>query len=269
MARASFALDSQNQPEENTDKYSYFQMWEPFRQSLVEQHRFYIEQGKKKLLSQFENMEQEAMEAAERWLDDHSHRFDPDRHDPGEFEENAYHAGIEYYQLLIELREQTLLSLVAGMFHAWDKQLRSWLLTEIRRWRVGQNVVNKIWSANFEEIEQLLYSLGLAKKDTNYLQRLSACRYVVNVYKHGDGNSLDNLKEKHPEYLRSVLSGHDSADAAWLNHTHLSVSDDQLDEFSSAIVEFWHSIPESIDGNSAETPPWFDNALARDKKKTS
>ncbi len=38
-----------NEPQENKITYACFQMWEPFRQSLIEQHRFYIEQGKKKL----------------------------------------------------------------------------------------------------------------------------------------------------------------------------------------------------------------------------
>ena len=254
-----------NEPEENKNSYAYFQMWEPFRQSLIEKHRFYVDQGKRKLLSQFENMAQEADEAGAHWLEDHVYRFDPDRHDPGDFEEDAYHVGIEYYQLLSELREQTRLSLVAGMFHAWDKQLRGWLLKEIWHWLIGKHVTNKVWSASFEDIEEFLDGLGLAKKDSTYLKKLSACRYVVNVYKHGDGKSLEKLKEKHPEYLRTLFPGVDPTDAIWLDHTHLAVSNEQLDEFSSSIVEFWQSLPESIYGNAGETTPrWFDSALERD-----
>lgn len=263
-------MDSQGEADESNNTYAYFQMWGPLRQSLIEQHRFYIEQGKMKLLSQFENIKQEADEAGKRWLEDHSHRFDPGRHDPATFEEDAYQESIEYYRLLSELRDQTRLSLVAGMFHAWDKQLRDWLLKEVRHWHLGRNVTNKIWSASFEDIEELLNGLGLAKKNSTYLRKLGACRYVVNVYKHGDGTSLDKLKEMHPEYLRDFIPGVDPADIVRLDHTHLAVSDEQLYEFSSAIIEFWQFIPDSVYGNSGETTPkWFDNAIARDIKERS
>lgn len=148
------------------DKYRlrYFQMWEPFRQSLIEEHRFYIEQGKKKLLSQFENMEQEATEAGELWLREHEHLFDPDRHDPGDFEENAHEESIEYYRLLSDLRDQIRFSLVAGMFHTWDKQLRRWLLDEFRHWGDRKSAEQKLWAVSFTRIEELLDGLGLARK---------------------------------------------------------------------------------------------------------
>jgi hypothetical protein len=141
---------------------------------------------------------------------------------------------------------------------------------EIRHWHIGKHVTNKIWSASFEDIEEFLDSLGLAKKDSTYLKKLSACRYVVNVYKHGDGKSLEKLKEKHPEFLRALFPGADLTDAVWLDHTHLAVSNDQLDEFSSSIVEFWQSLPGSIYGNAGETTPkWFDTVLQRDIRERS
>jgi hypothetical protein len=47
-----------------------FQMWEPFRQSVIEENRFYLEQAKGKLLSQFNDIDKEADAAGERWLED-------------------------------------------------------------------------------------------------------------------------------------------------------------------------------------------------------
>lgn len=248
-------------PGENRRRY--FQMWEPFRQSLLEEHRFYIEQGKKKLLSQFENMEQEASEAGKLWLQEHEHLFDPDRHDPGDFEENAYEESIEYYRLLSDLRDQIRFSLVAGMFHTWDKQLRKWLLGEFRHWGAGKSAEQKLWAVSFTKIEELLHGLGLARKDSTYLKRLRACSYVVNVYKHGDGDSLERLKAEHPEYLRPLFLGEDPLERAWLDHTHLEVTDAQFEEFSDSIAQFWQSIPESIDGETAEVPQWLEDALRK------
>lgn len=66
-----------------------FQMWEPFRQSLIAGHLFYVEQARKRLLSQFDDIDAEADRAAADWLQNNSHRFDPDRHYAGVFEERA------------------------------------------------------------------------------------------------------------------------------------------------------------------------------------
>jgi hypothetical protein len=46
------------------------------------------------------------------------------------------------------MRDQTRLSIIAGMFHEWDKKLRSWLVKEIRHWHDGEEALKKTWSAN-------------------------------------------------------------------------------------------------------------------------
>ena len=42
-----------------TGKYSLFQMWEPYRQSLIAGHQFYVNQARQRLLSQFDDIETE------------------------------------------------------------------------------------------------------------------------------------------------------------------------------------------------------------------
>ncbi|MCU0119954.1 hypothetical protein N8H74_16950 [Pseudomonas sp. B2M1-30] len=243
-----------------------FDMWDPWRESVIEQHRFYVEQGKSKLLSQFSNMEQEANEAAERWLEKHSQHFDPERDDPGNFEEDAYHEGVEYYRMLSELKDQTRLSIVAGIYHAWDKELRGWLLKEIEHWHRGPTVSEKVWKATFDEIAELLISTELANRNAGFFQKLSACRYVVNVYKHGEGLSLKKIKSNHPEYLRIQSDNGSTPDMRWIDHTHLLVTDKQLDEFSSAIVEFWRTIPNRVSSKTLNVPTWFEKAMDSDHK---
>lgn len=245
---------------------TYFDIWGPWRESVIEQHRFYVEQGVNKLLSQFNNIEKEAEEAAERWLDQRSEYFDPDRDDPGSIEEDAFHEGVEYFLLLSELRDQTRLGIVAGMYHAWDKELRRWLMTEIEHWHRGPNVTEAVWKATFEDIVDLLVSCGLAKPDAGCLLKLSACRYVVNVYKHGEGNSLDKLKAGHSEYLSVQSADGSDLDVRWIDHTNLLVTDQQLGEFSDAVVEFWRMIPNRVSSETLNVPAWFAKAREKDLK---
>lgn len=246
-----------------------FQMWEPFRQSLIAGHLFYVEQARKRLLSQFDDIDAEADRAAADWLQNNSHRFDPDRHDPGDFEERAYEEAIEFHGLMTDLRVQTQLSVVAGMFHEWEKQLRNWLVREIRHWHRGDNVKQAVWEKNLGKIFDLLNGLGWNVRSTTHFPILDACRLLVNVYKHGEGDSLVELKQKYPEYLDDPLRhvGELSLDADHLDYTHLKVTDAQIQAFSDAIVAFWNGVPENIfNEESIAAPSWFEQEMKRDIK---
>lgn len=249
--------------------YSLFKMWEPHRQSLIKGHLFYVEQSRKRLLSQFNDIEDEADKAAESWLDQNKARFNPDFHDPGDFYDSARDEAIEFYRLLCEMRDRTRLSVVAGIYHEWDKHLRKWLTDEIRHWHSGEEVFRKVWAVDFGRLADLMDSLGWKVRDQAYFLKLDACRLVVNVYKHGTGSSFDELKKKYPEYLpdpfkkiNNVFSGVSSRD-----YTHLQVSEDQLQGFSDAIIAFWEDVPKDIfDRDCLEVPDWFAKAMSVDQQ---
>src|SRR5690606_8879649 len=93
-----------------------------------------------------------------------------------------------------------------------------------------------------------------------------------NVYKHGKGSSFNELKEKYPEYLPDPLSkiNKEFSSLSYLDYTHLQVSEDQLQDFSDAIVAFWKDVPEDIfDHNGLEVPDWFTKAMSDDQKATN
>lgn len=243
--------------------YVLFQMWKPFRQSLIKGHLFYVEQARKRLLSQFDDIEADADRAADEWLEQSGQHFDPDRHDPGDFYEAANDVRIEFYGLLSDLREQTCLSVVAGMFHEWDKQLRDWLVREIQHWHRGDIAASKVWSADFSQIADLLESFGWNFRGAGYFRALDACRLVVNVYKHGEGKSLDELRNGFPEYL---AAGGGLSGTKYRDHTHLTVSDNQFQSFSDAILAFWRDVPENVVYSQLTgVPDWFCNAILKDR----
>lgn len=252
-----------------------FQMWEPVRQSLMTRHSFYIEQARRRLLSQFDDIEAEADRAAEDWLEKSGQHFDPDRHDPADFYEAANDAGIEFYGLLSDMREQTCLSVVAGMFHEWDKQLRNWLVREIQHWHRGDNLSLQVWSVNFGQIADLLESFGWNVRSKEYFFTLDACRLVVNVHKHGDGKSLDDVRNDYPEYLDDhfASSGGGFSDLKYRDHTNLKVNDEQFQAFSDAILAFWRDVPNNVfESQITNVPQWFENAIKKDRdnsQKTS
>lgn len=245
-----------------------FQMWEPFRQSLMVEHRFYVEQARKRLLSQFGNMEAEAEKAAEEHLEKMSIHFNPDKHDSSDFYEAAHEKSIEFYQLLSDMHEATRLSVTAGMFHQWDKNLRDWIVREMHHWHHGENAIRAIWKADFPAIMDFLVAFGFDVKALPSYARLDAMRLVVNVFKHGNGRSLDELKKSFPEFISDPLGG-DGAHQFLLqysDHTDMKVSVAHLDQFSEAILDFWKAVPKEIFlREETDAPKFFENAVLKDR----
>lgn len=248
--------------------YMPFYMWEGHRQSLMAEHRFYVEQARKRLLSQFMDIESEAERVAETYLEKGVIHFDPDRHDPSYFYEEARDEGLEFYRLLSDMNERTRLSVTAGMYQEWDKQLRDWLTKEIRHWHAGDNLPAAVWKASFEGIMALLGALGWPAMQATYYPKLDALHLVVNVFKHGKGNSLTSLKERYPDYLGNLFANLNAGSIGFFDHTNLKITDGQIDEFSEAILAFWQDMPERIldDGPSdTSLPDWFERAWKKDR----
>jgi len=246
------------------------QMWNPYREFLIQQHCFYINQARIRLMSQFNNIDADADKEAEAWLARRSEFFDPDRDDEGSIYEDAQDVAIEFYRQLDEMQKQTRLSVVAGMYHAWEKNLKKWMTDEVRRWQIGPRTIAAIWGADFPKIMALLASLGWSTHLPKNLSLLNQCRCVVNVFKHGDGRSLEDLKQNFPKYLIDPINsklGLPATEIEWLNHSHLQVTEAQVEEFSQAIIEFWASVPENIySQEEIEPPSWFMKAVEQDRK---
>ncbi len=129
----------------------------------------------------------DADRAAEELAEQSGQNFNPDRRDPGEFYEVANDVGIEFYAPS-DMREQTRLSVVAGSVSRVGQTAARLLAREIQHWHRGGNADSKVWSADFGQIADLLGSFGWNVRSADYFRTLDACRLVVNVHKHGEGN---------------------------------------------------------------------------------
>jgi hypothetical protein len=241
-----------------------FQINKDRRARFIAGHKFYVGQAATRLLSQFQNIESEADSFAEEWLNSVGHNFDPDRHDPASFYEQANDERIYFYLSLSEMQERTRLSVVAGIFHEWDKQLRSWLIGEINHWHRGDNINKEIWKVNFEQVKDLLEAFGYDIKTQGYYHSLNRCRLVVNAYKHGHGNAFEAIKKQYPEFVET-FGATDSMYLKYADHDALRANESHIEEFSNAIVEFWNSIPEDVYKEKlADFPKWFQKAFNKD-----
>lgn len=234
------------------------ELWGPIRKNIIESHNFYVDQAQTRLLSQFNNMEAESELYAEEWIEKQNEWFDPDRDDPEEIYEAANDEIVDYYLNLSELKDQTRLSIIAGMYHKWDKEVREWLKRDLRFY--PQNIKDQLWNKDIGKIIELFEGMGWEIKKSKFYDKLDACRLIVNVYKHGNGNSLDALKIKYPKYLEDPLKQNNigySTDLKYLDYQNLSITDDDFLEFSKAITDFWEQAPEYVIGSDKLViPKW-------------
>ncbi|MEM8305648.1 hypothetical protein Q4R93_19360, partial [Morganella morganii] len=70
-----------------------------------------------------------------------------------------------------------------------------------------------------------------------------------------------------PEYISSFsLAGSRVAMVGWVDYSYVKISDEQLKEFSEAIVDFWKGLQELISVDDiASFPDWFKRACCQGK----
>lgn len=243
-----------------------FQVPDYLRRKWVDETQFFYEQANRRLLSQFADqvLEADADEHASQAYEKMGQRFDPDLHDPGCDAEDAYHEGIELYRLLSEMKNDVRLSMISTMFHNWEKQLREWLMHEVRYWCPGEEVKNAIWEETLDEIFNLLKVTGYYDvRSQAFFPTLDSLRLVVNVFKHGDGKSLRNLDQKFPRFTARSHQGFyaKSLRMRILRHEHMVVTDADFAEFSDALVQFWQGLPDNMMVSEIRAlPKWFRDA---------
>lgn len=244
--------------------WSAFELMDSERELRISENKFYVEQAKNRLLSQFANIESEAEQAEVEHWERSGQSFDPEWDDPGDLAEAARDHGVEFYQLLSDMHDRTRLSVVAGMFHQWDKTFRRFLIREFR-WPglvIGDHTRRALWTLDSAKLEQLLGAIGLDLSSFASYPKIEAMRLVVNTFKHGEGKSLDELRQHYPDYLHQS-----SHELMYIDDTDLDVTDDHFEEFAVAIEMFWRDLPPKLtfhEDNLSNVPKEFEKAWQKD-----
>lgn len=245
----------------------FLQMWGPVREDLIATHEFYVSEAKRRLLDQFSEdaMKADADRHADAWLAARAKSFDPDRDDAADNYEQAYHEGIGFYASLVALRDNTRLSIISGMLHEWEKQFRDWLGREFGHHGFGKPLHDAVWMAKAAELFDFMEACGWPVRSQPYFADLQIGLLVVNVYKHGNGRSLDQLKAVSPGHV----AGGDlpAFFISALDYAALTVPDGDIGRFAAAVTAFWRSVPENIlFSQLADPPEWVQRALKKPAK---
>ena len=166
----------------------------------------------------------------------------------------------------MEMQNSVLLAVTAGMYHQFDKMLRKHTIKQLSNWCKEEIIIPMIWNFTFNQLIDFLEWIGLKINGTVYGEKLKACNLVVNVYKHGDGDSHQTLSLTHPEYYP-----HPTGVKDWQTipvHDDLQVTEEQFVEFADAITAFWKAVPEyCYYADLEDEPKWIEKVLANIERK--
>lgn len=222
-------------------------MYEPERRNFIEKHDFFVKETHRRIISQFADIEGEADNFADKWLESSSAYFDNENDDPASFFENANEKAMEFYFLISDMKKNAILAMTASIFHHWDKSFRSWLVKELKFSITGRSV-SQIWTAPITDIADFFKFHGWDMMAEPSMSRIIVLHDVVNAYKHGEGRSFKRVAEKNPEYLDDFLIEMNNKGKRIYkpSYENLCVRENQFDDFCDAIKDFWKSVPKEL-----------------------
>ena len=220
-------------------------LWSQQRIQFIKTHLFVYDEAKRRILSQFNNIEDEATEIENKYLSEGSSHYYYNEIDPSSIYEDAFEKGYEYYDLLSNMKIQVQLNTLSLIFHHWNTTLRDWLAKELSH-SFKDDFVEKIaYSQNIKTVYDFFNELDWSVELQPFFKKLDAMRLIVNIYKHGNGKSLEDLRKNYPQYLNKEKTNSDFFPSL-LQHSDLKVTEEHIDEFSDSIISFWQNIPEYL-----------------------
>lgn len=221
-------------------------MMDSVRDYFIERHDFYVTEVKRRVLSNFADIEGEANRFADAEYQRLGRLPARDDVDMADLADTAEDRAQNFYTLLDDLREQSLLGALAGSFHQWDKELREFLERELTHTMSNEDSAKFAWNQDWTVILDGLREFTWDVRATSCFPFLDAGRLIVNVYKHGNGRSLTELAKRYPQYVHDpVPELRQSFNSDFLDHSWVRISEAEFDKLATnGIRQFWLDFPE-------------------------
>lgn len=154
--------------------------------------------------------------------------------------------GFEYaeerYKDLLWSRKQVLNIATIGLYHLWEKSIRDFLVTELynftnavgKEQKTSKKTHDMILRASFITIKEAFAPYSELK---NSLETIAELSQVVNVLKHGEGNSFYCLMKDYPSLINN--------DSIHINEK-LEISVEKFRHYHKTLNEFWNKLPEHM-----------------------
>ena len=196
------------------------------RYTILPQLEAYSDEGVPRVLGTFARIGDEAEEYADRTYRSYSDRAASDEGDDyADLLEESHNQGIQYFEVLNDLRQAITNLLAAGLYHLFEQHLSK--LKHLLSMR-GQSLPSMELAPTWPVVEEL--------------------RLLANTVKHAAGSSANRLRARRPELfvhpstrdtqLESMVIRHRTTENP-LGGTDLFVRLSDLERFRDAVRDLW------------------------------
>ncbi|HDT8036772.1 TPA: hypothetical protein RD636_002582, partial [Enterococcus faecalis] len=137
----------------------------------------------------------------------------------------------------------------------WENELIIFVTKELK------NYYELSGGLTYSDIINKILSKNMNLSDIKGLDKINELRLLVNVIKHGEGDSAKKLRKKRPDFFKfeteEELTKYNDRMEIWnsilLENAALNVDDSEFYLYFNAINNFWDSMPTRLylDGNTA------------------
>ena len=150
-----------------------------------------------------------------------------------EIEAKSYH----FYNLILVRNYRLLATWICCTCELWEQQILQFLHQEIANNHIN-NKQPEDWNLSKKILKE--YEVDIEKMDC--WNKISELRDFVNTIKHSVGKSEKRLRKKRPDLF--IINGCDKMELYYtsLGDFTLNVKDDDLKNYTDALVEFWENV---------------------------
>jgi len=223
--------------------------WKP----LMEQYQkelSLVEEYYRRTVTVFQELEKEAEKYGEELFENYPATEDTD---PASVAERAEEKKFEKFLTLTLMKSNHLLMTISMLYHMWEQQLIRFTMREMKH-----HIAFKAKEMPFEHVQLVFRLHGVDIAETQAWKKLRELKCLVNVVKHGDGNSADRLRKIRPDFFEfdilkdSELSTVKGVDTLELHESPLfdpyalQITEDDLHTYVNAAKGFWGEFPEQV-----------------------
>ena len=145
----------------------------------------------------------------------------------------------ERYYLLCTTRYRVIAMWICCLCEVWEQQLQLFLKLEKQNGDLLDNYKLEWW----KQVKRAYLEYGIDFEKFSSWQKLKELRLLVNVIKHGEGDSKKDLQKERPDLFLINNTDRFSLYHSSLICPTLNLSEKDIDSFANVIIEFWECFP--------------------------
>ena len=145
----------------------------------------------------------------------------------------------ERYYLLFTTKYRIIVMWICCLCEVWEQQLQLFLKLEKQNGDLQDNRELNWWN----QVKSTYLEYGIDFEKCSSWQKLKELRLLVNVIKHGEGDSKNDLQKKRPDLFLINNTDRFSLFHSSLIFPTINISENDVGIYANAIIDFWACFP--------------------------